>query len=195
MTDARADVDWAAGMVTARGVGPADLRAPGPDIARVGAERVALERGRAELVKSLRAIPLAAGGTLGARHEEAIAGLVDKTTPERTLYSDGSVVLRFELPLARVAEAVLGTPPADAETRPLVVLPGSKVKIKPALGYRVRAGDTVRDAPVAFGPAPPGGALEARATSIKDGVIALDLDTEALAGPKSLAVHVVWSKP
>ncbi len=31
---ARAEVDWRAGVVRARGVGPADLRAPSPDIAR-----------------------------------------------------------------------------------------------------------------------------------------------------------------
>src|SRR5690349_13457874 len=89
----RADVDWAAGTVTVRGVGPADLRAPSPDIARVSAERVALERGRVELLKTLRAIPVAGGGNLGAKAGDALAGLVEKSEPEKTLYSDGSVVL------------------------------------------------------------------------------------------------------
>jgi hypothetical protein len=194
---AHADVDWAAATVTTRGVGPADLRAPNADIARVAAERVALERGRVALGKALRSLPVAGGGKLGARAKaaEALAGLVDGAQPlERTLYSDGSVVVRFSLPLARVAEVALDAPAAGAAPAALVVR--SKKAIPPALGYRVKAGATVRAAPVRFvasaGDAgEPASRIEARATRVEGGVIALDLEEARLAAPEALVVFVV----
>lgn len=193
---AGAGVDWAAGTVTARGVGPADLRAPSPDIARVSAERVALERGRAELLKTLRAIPVAGGGNLGAKAEDALAGLVEKSEPEKTLYSDGSVVLVWRLPLARVGEVALGVPAPTAPETVSLVVAAPKIKLKPALGYRVRAGATVREGPVVFlrsaADAPAAaGRIDTRATASKDGVIAIDLDEAKLAALKDLVIFVV----
>jgi len=174
---ARADIDWRAGRVTARGVGPADLRAPGPDIARAGAERVADETWKKELRGALRGLRIAGGGTLGKQVDKdpagaaALSALVDGAEVEKRLYSDGSVVVAAWVSLDEAAR-VAGSPPDAGEGEPLVV-DARKVKLEPAIGYRVKADGVektvaarfVEEVPETFG---------AKATGVKGGVVSLD---------------------
>jgi hypothetical protein len=173
---ARADVDWRAGRVTARGVGPADLRAPGPDIARAGAERVADETWKKELRDALRGLRIAGGGTLGKQVDKdpaaaaALSALVDGAEVEKRLYSDGRWWSRPGSPSTRRR----GSPalrPMPARSEPLVV-DARKVKLEPAIGYRVKADGVektvaarfVEEVPETFG---------AKATGVKGGVVSL----------------------
>jgi hypothetical protein len=176
---ARAEVDWRAGRVTAAGVGAADLRAPGPDIARAGAERVAEEQWKKELLAELRGLRLAGGGTLGKRADEdataaaALSALVDGAEVEKSLYSDGSVVVSAWVSLDEAARvAGLGPEARPDEAGPLLV-DARRLELRPALGYRVKVGGAERpvaarfthEAPERFG---------ARATAVKGGVVTVD---------------------
>src|SRR5262249_34545928 len=94
--------DWAAGRIAVPAAAAADLRAPSPAIARVAAERTARGRARSALLEAARALPWAAGGTLGAHADQdpeaqkALAAAVDgAATEELRLQSDGSVVVRI----------------------------------------------------------------------------------------------------
>jgi hypothetical protein len=174
---ARADVDWQLGRVTARGVGPADLRAPGPDIARVAAERAAEERWKTQLGEELRGLRVAGGGTLGkVASAEALDELVASARTERTLYSDGSVVVAAEVPIDRAARLVGA--PAQSGLEPIVV-DARKLKLDPAIGYRVRAGGVERTVLARFVTEVPG-EPEARVSSVKQGIVTLDLDEQGL---------------
>ena len=63
--DDKATVDWAKGVVTARGIGIADRHAPSPAAAREPARRAAEDQARKKLAAALADLPLASGGTLG----------------------------------------------------------------------------------------------------------------------------------
>ena len=174
---AHADVDWRSGRVTARGVGAADLRAPGPDIARAGAERVADEKWKKELRDELRGLRLAGGGTLGKHADKApavaaaLSTLVDGAEVEKSLYSDGSVVVAAWVSIDEAAR-IAGAPPEAGEGEALVV-DARKLKLEPALGYKVKAGGVEKivatrfteEAPESFG---------GKATAVKGGVVTLD---------------------
>jgi hypothetical protein len=199
---ASASVDWARGLIIARGVAAADLRAPSPDIARVAAERAAREALQKQLRDDLRSLPVAGGGTVGARADKdatakaALDEIVKGTKPERTLHSDGSVTVQVTVPLSRVSESVLGAKPEGTDERAtLLVVDARKLKTaKPALGWRVRAGDVTRTAPTYFLATPDPAeapALEARATAARDGVLVIDLPKARLAEAKGLWVMVV----
>lgn len=196
-------VDWQKGLVVARGVAAADLRAPSAEIARVGAERQARGELEKQLREALRALPIAGGGTVGGRADRdprakaALDEIVEGTTPERTLHSDGSVTVQVTVPLRRVAETVLGAPPEAEERASLLVVDARKLKAaRPALGWRVRAGDVTRAAPTYFAAAAPepaeaAAALTARATAARDGVLVVDLPKAQLAEASGLWVIVV----
>jgi hypothetical protein len=199
---ALAAVDWQKGLLVARGAAAADLRAPSPDIARVAAERAARGDLEKRLRAALRGLPIAGGGTVGgradkdARAKAALDEIVEGTLPERTLHSDGSVTVQVTVPLRRVVESVLGAAAETEERATLLLVDARKVKARPALGWRVRAGDVTRAAPTYFaGEAPAeagaGEALRARATAARDGVLVVDLPGAKLADARGLWVVVV----
>src|SRR5688500_12199403 len=68
----RVEVDWTAGRLVTTGVGATDLRAPGPDIARVAAGRNARRDAARRLAAAAKALPVAAG-TAGAIFEKDAA--------------------------------------------------------------------------------------------------------------------------
>ena len=65
-------IDWTRGLVIAVGAAPGDIRAPSPDLARVGAERRARAQAQARLLVAARALPIA-GAEAGRVGEHADA--------------------------------------------------------------------------------------------------------------------------
>jgi len=143
-------VDWAVGRIAVTAAAAADLRAPSPAIARVAAERTARGRARAALLEAARALPWAAGGTLGAHAdqdpeaEKALAAAVDgATTEELRLQSDGSVVVR----IAASLDALAGVSPT---TERAGLVADGRGHVRPALGYHLVAGGETYSGPVRF---------------------------------------------
>ncbi len=202
---AAATVDWSAGSVSVRAVGVADLRLPSVAIARVAAERRARAHAESELRQAVRALPVAGGGTVGkaagadAELGKTLDAVLASAEVQLDYQSDGSVIARASLPLARVSAMLHGAPapPEDAagDAATVVVVDSRKPKIAPAVGWRVSVGGTVRWVPFHFVEAgdararPP--SLQARATSVKHGVVALALEEPALARSKEIVVLVV----
>ncbi len=130
---ADAKVDWAAGLVTAEGVGIADRHAPSPAVARGTSRRSAEEAAKQAIAAALPALPLAAGGTVGDRAkrvvDQAFAIAADPDT-------DGSWRVTMAVPIEAVRLA-LGKPravPAGGDTGPaMLVVDGTKAP--PAIGY------------------------------------------------------------
>jgi len=143
-------VDWAAGRIAVTAAAAADLRAPSPAIARVAAERTARGRAKTSLLEAARALPWAAGGTLGAHADQdpearkTLAAAIDgATTEELRLQSDGSVVIR----MAASLDALAGVPPT---TERAALVADGRGHVRPALGYRIVAGDETYSGPVRF---------------------------------------------
>jgi hypothetical protein len=128
---AGAEVDWSAGVVTAQAGSAADIRMPGPDAARPGAERRARAAAEAKLFSALRELGL----------DKLTTG---KTSPiSRIEYqSNGGVVLWLT---ARFSELV----PAKAAPRALKVAT-MPFEFAPAL---VAGGKELRVASATYGPA------------------------------------------
>ncbi len=109
---ARADIDWAKGLVTAPGIGLADRQAPNPAVARGPSRRRAEDAARTALAKALPALPLAPGGTLAdrlgdatvkARIDAAVAGAIGITADPET---DGSWRVTMAVPIEAVRQAL-----------------------------------------------------------------------------------------
>lgn len=144
----RADVDWARGLVTADGIGIANRAAPTPAAARGPARRMAEEAARKRLAGQLGALPLAAGGTLGARLDDAtVKAAVDRAVANaivigEELETDGSWKLTMAVPIEALRQAVVAGGPralpaaGDAGAAPVVVVEGAR-GAKPAIGYTV----------------------------------------------------------
>lgn len=194
---ARADtrVDWAAGRVTATGVGLADRHAPNPAVARGPARRKADDAAKARLARALPALPLATGGTLAdklgdpavkARLDRAIASAI-AVESETELETDGSWRVTLAVPIEAVRQALTGPRalPADGDAKappPVVIVEG--VTVKPAVGYTV-GGLPAPTLWVAKVPAWAKDAPRVKATGAKAGAI------DASAGPGSAATLFV----
>jgi hypothetical protein len=198
----RVQVDWTAGRITAVGVGAPDLRAPGPAVARVTAERVARREAQRRLLETAARVPLAQGGTPTAARLEAAKPLVHDL--EIRYASDGAVEATLALPLEAVRLALEAKPPqaptGDDAAPTAVVVELGKVHLAPVLGVTVAAGATrfagptiwYKDAKAArddprLGPRP----LEARASAAKGGVLTLEVDEARLAAAARAGALVV----
>jgi hypothetical protein len=136
---AHADVDWAKGLVTGKGLGIADRHAPSPAAAREPARRRAEASAREAIAKELVTLPLAGGASLTdpaikPRIERAIAAAI---TVDSTLHTDGSWNVTLAVPIEAVRQAITGPRVAtDADKDPPVVVVDG-VKTKPAVGVTV----------------------------------------------------------
>jgi len=141
---AAADVDWAKGLVTARGIGLADRQAPNPAVARGPSRRKAEQAARLALAAQLPALPLAAGGTLAdkltdaaikARLDRVVAAAIAIAADPET---DGSWRVTMAVPIEAVRQAITGPrslpDPGDAVT-PVVIVEGATAT--PAIGTTV----------------------------------------------------------
>jgi hypothetical protein len=154
---------WALGRVEATGVGPADLRAPSPDIARVAAERTARKAARARLESEARALPWAGGGTVGARADAALAAAA---TDEVRYQSDGSVVVRMHLDL----DALAGAASADGA---VVAVDARRLPLAPAVGLALAGAATRYEGPVRYVREAPPGARVVAATGAEGATLAV----------------------
>lgn len=109
---ARADVDWAKGIVTAPGVGVADRHAPNPAVARGTSRRVAEDAARAKLATEIAALPVAGGGTVGAKAKNAgvkarLAAAVEHAMSlEAEPETDGAWRVTMAVPIEAVRQAI-----------------------------------------------------------------------------------------
>ena len=139
---AGAEVDFAAGTITAEAGSAADMRMPGPNAARPGAER----RARAAAEEKLRAALaiLAHGNPIDGK-----AALAHATVTRTEYQSDGGVVLwltlRFSdvLP-AKAATVVLKLPAMPFEFAPVIT--GSGRDVQTAFATYRSAADCPKDA-------------------------------------------------
>ncbi len=143
---ARAEVDWAKGLVTGEGIGIADRHAPSPAAAREPARRMAEDAARKQIAAQLPALPFADVGTLGDHIAKApalaerIARVVERAiTISATPHTDGSWNVTLAVPLEAVRLAYIGGPrvmlEGDDLGPPIVIIEG--VTAKPALGYAI----------------------------------------------------------
>ena len=136
---ARAEVDWAQGLVTAGGVGVADRHAPNPAVARGTSRRVAEDAAKKQLAAAITALPLA-GGKVGHPKDSAaaarLAAAVDHALelgaePE----TDGAWRVTMAVPIEAVRQAMAGPrvlPAAGDNATPVVIVDG--VTGKPIVG-------------------------------------------------------------
>lgn len=172
---AHADVDWAAGLVTAPGVGVADRHAPNPAVARGTSRRVAEDAARAKLASEIGSLPVAGGGKVADRAKDAavkarLAAAVEHAMeiaaePE----TDGAWRVTMAVPIEAVRQAIGGGPrvlgdKGDAPP-PVVVVDGASGK--PAVGAVAAASvwagvvpDWAKDAPHVSGKRGKAGAIE-----------------------------------
>ena len=161
-----AQLDWTRGLLIARGAAAGDLRAPSPNVARLGAERSARDAARGRLREVAARTPLAGGGTVAQalKKDPAAAARLDRALEEIIdldvdLGTDGSVVLRAALPLEAVRAAIHGPSrmpvgaPADAPTA--LVVTGARLPAGPALGIALTAGPERYEGPTLFLARPP----------------------------------------
>ena len=143
---ARAEVDWAKGLVTAEGIGVASRAAPTPAAARGPARRLAEEQARKQLAARVGGVAVAEGGTLAARMKKdaAVKGAVEKAVANAIVVgseveTDGSWRVTMGVPTEALRQAVAGGGGARAlgsdDGPPVVVVEG--VSVKPAIGIRV----------------------------------------------------------
>ena len=146
---ARPEIDWAAGLVTATGLGVADRHAPSPAAARDPARHAATEAARKQLAARIPTIPLAGGGKLGDKlSDAAIKTRVDRVLAsapivvDATPDTDGSYRVTLGLPLEALRQAVLAGGPrtlgGDADSAPpVVVVDNVPAATRPALGWTI----------------------------------------------------------
>lgn len=194
-TAARADVDWARGLVTADGIGVASRAAPTPASARGPARRLAEEAARKRLVVQLDALPLASGGTLAKRLKGDVKTAVDRAVAHAMTVAadpetDGSWTITMAVPIEALRLALAGSARAvtgdDAGVLAVVVVEVEKGKLKPAIGYKVGGLEAatvfVKDIPAWAKDAP-----RVKAKGVKGGVI----DVEVPAGASAATLFVV----
>jgi hypothetical protein len=192
-------VDWSAGTIAAPGVAAADLRAPNIEVARVGAERQASERAREALAKAVRALPLAGGGTAGARLDadahaagRLAAALAHARALDVSYAADGGARVLLALPLEAVRAALApGEPPADDPAAPTaIVIDAQRLGLHPGLGLRLAAaGGAPLALPTVWQPSKQAADADVRAggrratalaTGFDKGVLTVDLDAKML---------------
>jgi len=141
-----AGVDWAAGLVTADGIGLADRHAPNPAVARGTSRRQAEAAAKKTLAAKVAALPVAGGGTVGdrAKSDQAVASRVERAVEAALAVdaepeTDGSWRVRMGVPVEALRQAVDGTRAlagADGDTGPaIVIVEGATAK--PAVGWTV----------------------------------------------------------
>jgi hypothetical protein len=209
---AGADVDWTRGVAVAHAVAPADRRAPSPAVARSGARRAAEDRGRVLLAAVARALPWAAGGTVGDAIEKrgdagtaALERVVARAAVTAADYmTDGSVRVTMALPIEAVRQAVDGAREVaagatlDDDAVTAVVVDARGVKVPAAVGLAI--GD--QRGPVLVAHARPAAAvlgprvLAVKAAAAKAGRLAVAGQGDAVAAAvKAGALLVVLVKP
>ena len=181
---ARAEVDWAQGLVTVGGVGVADRHAPNPAVARGTSRRTAEDAARKKLAAEIAALPLAAGaasdaggksagGKVGhpkdaaasARLAAAVDHALELTAEPET---DGAWRVTMAVPIEAVRQALAGPRVLSAagdEAPAVVIVDG--VTGKPMVGALPAAAIWVtdvpawaKDAPHVTGKRGKGGAIE-----------------------------------
>lgn len=143
---APASVDWARGVVTADGIGLADRHAPNPAVARGTSRRTAEEAAKKTLADKVGDLPVASGGTVGAKAKadaavndrlaRAIANAVTLSADPET---DGSWRVTLAVPIEAVRQALVGPRAIAAgadDTGPAVVVVDG-VTAKPGVGWKV----------------------------------------------------------
>ena len=151
---AKADVNWTRGLVIASGAASANLRAPRPEVARVGAVRRARELARRRLTEAVHALPMAQGSS--ARNSQAakarLATAVARALTLAVNYgSDGSASVRMAVPIEAVRVAVFGTPaPPSPGAKLTAVIVEAPAGTTPAIGYSIAAGPVVHSGPAWF---------------------------------------------
>ena len=130
---ADAKVDWAAGLVTAEGVGIADRHAPSPAVARGTSRRGAEEAAKRELAAKIASLPVATGGTVGDRAKAAVDGAFAIAADPET---DGAWRVTMAVPIEAIRIALAGPRalPAGGDPGPAILVVDG-VKAKPAIGY------------------------------------------------------------
>ncbi len=175
-----AKVDWAKGLVTAKGVGIADRHAPNPAVARGTSRRGAEDAAKKLIASKISELPIAGGGKVADKKKdkdvaERLARAVDAAIsvaaePE----TDGAWQVTMAVPLEAVRQAIVGPRalPPDGDKGPVaVVVTGAAAK--PAIGWKV---GTV-EAPTLFVSEVPAWAKDAprvAAKSAKGGAIAVE---------------------
>lgn len=141
---ARAEVDWAKGLVTAEGIGVASRSAPTPAAARGPARRLAEESARKQLAAHVGAVPVADGGTVAqhVKKDAAVKAAVEKAVAHAIvvaseLETDGSWRVTMGVPIEALRQAIVGSVRAlgSDDGPPVVVVEGAG--IKPAIGVKV----------------------------------------------------------
>ncbi len=183
-----ARIDWARGLVIAGGVGVADRHAPSPAVARGTSRRGAEDAAKAALGAALAALPLAAGGTAGARAQGALAAVVELEVEPET---DGAWHVVMAVPIEAVRQAVAGSGRAVAaagdHAAAVVVIDGMPATAKPAVGWTI-GGKAAATLWVTALPAWAKDAPHVKATGATAGDIAAALP--AGAGPGTLVLVV-----
>jgi hypothetical protein len=186
---AGADVDWTRGLVITHAVAPADRRSPSPAVARSGARRAAEDRGRLQLAAAARALPWAAGGTVGeAVDDKGVAPALEAAVARAAVtaadyLTDGSVRVTMALPVEAVRQALDG-PRAVAAGATVdgavtaVVVDARGAKVAPAVGLAV---GEVRGPVLVARAKPPAAVLGAKVVTVK--ATAARAGTLAVAGP------------
>ena len=138
---AEAEVDWTAGTVTVSAGAAADMRMPGPQTARPGAERRARAAATEKLRAALRQLPLRKGQK--ASDKEIETALTHATTSRIEYQSNGGVVLWLRVGFADLGDGkppatspvVLATKSMDLQARPFALVDGKDVALS-HVGYR-----------------------------------------------------------
>jgi hypothetical protein len=127
--NARADVDWARGLVTAEGIGIADRHAPNPAVARGTSRRGAEDAAKTQLAKLVLVVPVAAGGTVGdAAKDGAVKTRVARAVEHAIAVAaepetDGAWRVTMAVPIEALRQAVQGGARAVTnDTAPAVVV-------------------------------------------------------------------------
>ncbi|HEY1815348.1 MAG TPA: hypothetical protein VGG74_23530 [Kofleriaceae bacterium] len=142
---AQADVDWAKGLVTGDGLGIADRHAPSPATARGTSRRVAEDAGRHVLAAKIAELPVAGGGTVGAREKDPAvkarldAAIADAYAIAGEPETDGAWRVTMAVPIEAVRQALDGPRelPAGGDRGPPIVVIDGAGKAKPAVGWTV----------------------------------------------------------
>jgi hypothetical protein len=206
---APASVDWARGLVIADGIGLADRHAPNPAVARGTSRRIAEEAAKQTLATKVGELPVASGGTVGAKAKadaavkdrlaRAIANAVTLAADPET---DGSWRVTLAVPIEAVRQAVVGPRAITAggdDTGPAVVVVDG-VTAKPGVGWKVGG----LEAPTLWVTALPAWALGApheTAKSAKAGAIELSGTATVTAPgpsvktPSAATLFVLVTKP
>ncbi|HWN70871.1 MAG TPA: hypothetical protein VNM90_24685 [Haliangium sp.] len=213
-------IDWTRGLAIATGAAPGDIRAPSPDLARVGAERRARAQAHERLLAAARALRVVSGagdGPVGERADadaavaRRLASAVARSLDLAVDYgSDGSVVLTAGLPLEAVRQAVhpvaavdataLGAAVQPAQVPTALIVDARDVLDAPVLGLGLVAGAHEYAGPAVFHGSVGAAATDARrgsravrtrATAVRDGRLVVDLAAEDLAAANAARALVI----